>query len=242
MPGHYVGEGEAIIDVQVGTHRLTLCSPEAGKIMRCKPVGTLVEAGVVVTEITGVGKPTWELFVAYRQIDAPGHAGRIGADLRRYFGPGQVFKDVDTVEFGDDITDVIRAMLKRAFVMVVVIGPKWASDPRLQDPDDLHREEIRTALKRGIQVIPVFVHGAAVPAKADLPEDIRPLLGKRGIHLTEERWDYDAGVLIQTVEKALADSPRLKQFLAQVPPWDYKGWVQWIVDEPSLDHDPPKYE
>ncbi len=187
MPGHYVGESEPVIDVQVGTHRLTLCAPFAGKIMRSRGVGTLVQAGDVVTELTSVGTPTWELFVAYRQSDAPGHAGRIGAELRDYFGPGQVFKDVDSLPFGVDYIDFIREKLQRAFVMVVVIGPKWASDSRLQEPDDLHREEIRTALQRGIQIIPVFVHGAPVPPKTSLPEDIRPLLRKNGIELTDKR-------------------------------------------------------
>ncbi len=47
------------------------------------------------------------------------------------------------------------------------------------------------------------------------------------------------GTLIQTVEQALADSPRLKRFLAQVPPWDYKGGWQWVTDDPPPDEEPP---
>lgn len=88
MPGHFVGGREAIVDVQLGLHILTLCAPEAGKIMRCRSVGDIVNAGDVVTELTTVGKPTWELFVSYRRADAPGHAGRVGDALIKYFGPG----------------------------------------------------------------------------------------------------------------------------------------------------------
>jgi len=248
MPGHYVGEGEAIIDVNVGIHHLTLCAPFAGKIMRSRGIGTVVHAGEILTELTGVGTPTWEVFVAYRQSDSPGHAGRIGADLRAYFGPGQVFKDVDSLPFGVDYIDFIREKLQRAFVMVVVIGPKWANDRRLQDQDDLHREEIRTALERGIRVIPVFVNGATVPParkrrwafwrKSGLPKDIRAVFRQNGIEITDKRWNYDVATLIQTVHGVLSDSPRLKRFLAQVGDrsWtdDGPGW-QWIVDNPPPD-------
>ena len=72
MPGHYVGEGEPVIGCQLGIHRLTLFGPFAGKIMRSRAVGTVVRAGDEISAITGVGNPTRELFVAYRQSDAPG--------------------------------------------------------------------------------------------------------------------------------------------------------------------------
>ena len=230
---------------------MTLIAPFAGKIMRCRDVGDVVRPSDVVTELTGVGKPTWELFVAYRQSDAPGHAGRIGADLRSYFGPGQVFKDVDSLPLGVDYIAFIREKLQRAFVMVVVIGPSWLKDPRLRLADDLHREEIRTALQRGIKLIPVFVHGASPPSgrakwwrfwEKRLPQDIRALLRQNGVEVSDKRWDYDVGTLIATIEGALAESPRRKRFLAQVPPWDFKGGWQWIADDPSLDDEPLKYE
>jgi hypothetical protein len=226
MPGHYVGAGEPVVDVEVAIHRLTLCAPFAGQIMRCREVGTVVNAGDVVTELTGVGMPTWELFVAYRRSDAPGHAGRIGDRLIGYFGPGQVFKDVESLPFGVDFVDFIRDMLQRSFVMVVIIGNNWVKDTRLQNPDDLHREEIRTALERGIRIVPAFVNGAPVPRSEDVPEDIRAVVRKQGVEITDTRWDYDVSRLIDTVAKALAGSPRRQRFLAQVPPWDYEGGVR----------------
>ncbi len=242
MPGHYVGEREAIVDVQLGIHILTLCAPEAGKIMRCRAVGDVVNAGDLVSELTGVGKPTWELFVSYRRADAPGHAGRVGDGLIRYFGPGQVFKDIESLEAGQDFVDIVRAMLQRAFCMVVIIGPGWASDERLHDPNDLHREEIRTALQRAIQIIPVLVNGATMPRKDDLPEDIRPLVRRQAVEITDTRWDYDVGRVIEKVEQVLADSPKRQRFLAQVPPWDHDGW-QWVMDDPppeDMEHEGDK--
>lgn len=242
MPGHYVGEREPIVDIEVGIHRITLCAPFDGKVMRCREVGFIVQADERVTELTGVGTPTWELFVAYRRSDAPGHAHRVGDGLITYFGKGQVFKDIESLPYGVDFVDFIREKLQRAFVMVVVIGPEWAKDPRLQDPEDLHREEIRTALERGLHVVPVLVNGATMPRKDELPEDIRPLHRKNAVEMTDKRWDYDANVLVRTVEGFLAESPRRKRFLAHVPPWDWdKGW-QWIADDPHPNDEPFDYE
>jgi hypothetical protein len=235
VPGHYAGEREAIVDIQLGTHILTLCAPEAGKIMRCRAIGDIVNAGDLVTELTTVGTPTWELFVSYRRTDAPGHAGRIGEALIRHLGPGQVFKDIESQEPGQDFVQTVRAMLQRAFCMVVIIGPNWASDQRLQDPDDLHREEIGTALQRGIQIIPALVNGAIMPRPAEVPEDIRPLLRRQAVEVTDIRWEYDTGRILETVDQVLADSPKRHRFLAQVPPWGHVGF-QWVVDDPPPEH------
>jgi hypothetical protein len=240
MPGHYVGAGEPVVDLEVGTHRLTLCAPFAGKIMRCRDVGAIVNEGDVVTELTGVGKPTWELFVAYRRVDAPGHAGRIGDRLIGHFGSGQVFKDVESLPLGVDFVEFIRDKLQRAFAMVVIIGPNWATNQRLQNPTDLHREEIRSALERGIHIVPAFVGGASMPSEQELPEDIRPLARKHGVDISDTRWDYDVSRLVASVERALAESPRRLKFLAQVPGWDDNGGVQWISDDPPPEDLPTK--
>jgi TIR domain len=234
MSGFYVGEREPIVDLQIGMHILTLCAPFAGKIMRCRDIGETVRAGDTVIEVTSVGTPTWELFFAYRRSDAPGHAGRIGERLIGYFGPGQVFKDIESQRPGVDFVHVVREMLQRAFAMVVIIGPRWLVDRRVDDPEDLHREEIRTALERGVHIVPVLVNGASMPRKNELPEDIRPLVRRQAIEITDTRWDYDVGQLAEHLARVLAGSPKRQRFLAQVPPWGHEG-AQWIEDDPVGD-------
>ena len=232
MPGHYVGKGEPVVDLQIGNHILTLCALFDGKIMRCREIGYVVRAGETVIEVTGVGKPTWELFIAHRHADEPGHAGRIGERLIRYFGAGQVFRYIESLRLGDDFPKVVRERLQQAFAMVVIIGPSWLNDQRLHDPEDLHREEIRTALERGIHIVPVLVNRAHMPRKEDLPENIRPLVGRQAVEITDTRWDYDVGRLVTHLEQVLAGSPKRRRFLDQVPPWGHKGW-QFISDDPE---------
>jgi hypothetical protein len=232
MSGHYVGKGDPIVDIHVDDIvRVTFCAPFAGKIMRCREVGYSVTAGEKITELTGVGTPTWELFHSYRRTDAPGQAGRIGERLINYFGPGQVFKDIESLPPAANYIDFIREKLTLAHVMVVVIGPNWAADSRLRDSDDLHREEVRTAIERGIHIVPVLVDGAKMPRKEDVPSDLLPLIYRGAIEITDSRWDYDVGRVVETVERLLADSPKRKNFLKQVPSWDHQG-LHWITDNP----------
>jgi hypothetical protein len=118
--------------------------------------------------------------------------------------------------------------------VVVVIGPRWLNDQRIHDHADLHREEIRTALARGIHIVPVLVNGASVPRADDLPDDIRPLRRRQAIEITDTRWDYDVTRLTKYLTQALAHSPKRQAFLAQVPPWGHNGW-QFIADNPKPD-------
>jgi hypothetical protein len=233
-PGQYVGAEEPVVDLKVGIHILTISAPFAGKVMRCRDVGAVVQPGEQVVEVTGVGTETWGLFIAYRRADDAGNAGRVGDRLRRHFGPGQVFKDVDSLPIGVDFPTFIRTKLRVAFAMVVIIGPRWASDPRLHDPNDLHREEIRTALERGIYIVPVLVGGAAMPRADGLPADIRSLVYRNAVEITETRVEYDTGILINNLDVVLDQSPKRLAFLAQLGPWTDDGpRFQWVVDNPN---------
>lgn len=232
LPGHYVGEHEPVVDIRVGIHILTLCAHEAGKVMRCRNVGEVIHAGDPVMEVTGVGTPTWEVFIGYRRSDSPGHAGRLADRLMDEFGPGQVFRDIESLRKGPDYIDEIQKRLQGAIVMIVVIGPRWL-DERLKDLDDLHRKEIRTALERGIHVQPVLVAGAHMPQAKDLPEDIRALARRNAHEVSDTRWDYDMRCLAEAIAPTLVESPRRQRFLKQFSEaWPTEPTWQWVTDDP----------
>jgi len=145
-----------------------------------------------------------------------------------------VFKDIESLPPGVDFVDVVRDRLQRAVVMVVIIGPRWLDGRRIHEPDDLHREEIRTALERNLVTIPVLVGGAHFPSKDDLPEDVQSLTRRQGLEVADTRWDYDIGTLSEAIIAGLARSPKRQRFLAQVKPgWpDGLQW-QWVTDNPT---------
>ena len=102
------------------------------------------------------------IFVSYRRRDTAGHAGRLVDGLRHEFGREQVFLDID-IPPGVDFSDHIDRTIGAARVLVVLIGDDWLNVQdrqgrrRLDDPADFVRTEIRSALHRGLTVIPVLV-------------------------------------------------------------------------------------
>jgi hypothetical protein len=83
-------------------------------------------------------------------------------------------------------------VLRQCESMVVVIGPRWATvegkhgGRRLFDSRDWVRHEVETALRRrDVQVLPVLVAGAEMPAPEDLPESLRTLPDLNAIDLSD---------------------------------------------------------
>ena len=108
--------------------------------------------------------------------------------------------------------EIVTGAVERARVMVVVIGPTWLNtldhrgNPRLADADDLHRVEIRTALERQIPIVPVLVGGVKMPRRDELPPDIQLLSQMLAVEFTDQRWDYDAQRLSDTIARLLYES------------------------------------
>src|SRR5690242_19550992 len=92
------------------------------------------------------------IFVSYRRQESSHLAGRVADRLADRFGETQVFIDVDTIEPGVDFAEEIRRAVAACTVLVAIIGSAWltATDEqgrrRLDDPDDLVRQEIEAAL------------------------------------------------------------------------------------------------
>jgi TIR domain/Tetratricopeptide repeat len=176
----------------------------------------------------------------YRRDDAAADARLLQIKLSERFPDAQVFMDLDSIGPGVRFAEVIRNALNSSAVLVALIGRQWAEltdeegNRRLNDPDDLVRFEIETALKRGVWVIPVLVNGARPPRQQQLPAGLQELAGLNAVELNYARLDYDAGQLLDAIERVLAvprnlagadrktpekaDRPRPELILAQPPP------------------------
>src|ERR1043166_2741990 len=118
---------------------------------------------------TQSGVDAQKVFICYRREETAAHAGRLYDAMVARFGESNVFMDVDIapgVDFVERITKVVSGCL----VLIVVMGPRWATaedeegQPRLSDPDDFVRLEVETALRRpDVTPIPVLVSGARMP-------------------------------------------------------------------------------
>jgi TIR domain len=210
--GFDVDIGEPLIEIALSEHsRLIVGTHRDGGIRRIFfDVGDRVKGGDQLVEISGVpGVFRNAVFIAYRRSDSSGYTGRIYDGVARDIGSLQVFRDLGSLKPGRDFRDQVAEALQSARVMVVVIAPGWLTaedhrgQRRLDDPDDLHRLEIRTALERGTAIVPVLVGGAGMPRRDQLPEDIQAFTRKQAIEISDSRWEYDAQKLTKTITELL---------------------------------------
>ena len=148
------------------------------------------------------------IFVSYRREDARGDAGRLTDNLKSQFGDKQIFRDIEAIEPGLDFVEAINKAVSSSAVLLAIIGPQWLKvvdqegRRRIDDPNDFVRIEIAAALSRNIRVIPVLVGGAAMPKAEELPAPLESFSRRQAHELSDGRWEYDVGQLMETLEKA----------------------------------------
>lgn len=156
---------------------------------------------------TSSGNRRRNIFINYRVHDTAGETGRLVDRLKQHFYPDQIFMDIDKIEPGLDFTKAIAKSLESCDIMLAVIGPNWlgkkegSDTTRIKEKNDWVKTEIATALERDIRVIPVLVDGGELPAAAELPEDLQPLLLRQTYEISNKRWDYDTGELIKFLKR-----------------------------------------
>jgi TIR domain-containing protein len=150
------------------------------------------------------------IFISYRRRETAGYAGRLYDVLVEHFGAERVFMDI-TMEPGVDFAATIQAAVGSCGALVALIGEEWLTvvdaqgRRRIDDPADVHRMELQAALDRGVRLIPALVQDAELPTAEQLPEALRPLVGRQAVELSDQRWDYDVGRLVTVLERVLSE-------------------------------------
>jgi hypothetical protein len=153
------------------------------------------------------------VFVNYRREDTGPYARLVQIKLGERFPNVPVFIDLDSIEAGADFADAIKSGVDACVVLIALIGAKWLTITdedgrrRLDDPDDYVRYEIRTALERGVRVIPVLADGAKAPRQQQLPDDLQRLARLNALEMSYDRLDYDATRLMDVIQKVLGYVP-----------------------------------
>lgn len=149
------------------------------------------------------GKAPGRIFITYRREDTAYPAAWLFGRLASHFGRDQVFKDIDSIELGDDFVEVITAEVESCDALLALIGGRWLSitSPggrrRLDDPDDFVRLEIEAALARNVRVIPILVEGARMPRADQLPSSLAKLTRRQALELSAARFDVDTQRLLR---------------------------------------------
>lgn len=149
-----------------------------------------------------------EIFVSYRREKSADITGRIRHDLVEVFGQNQVFNDVYSVRRGQNFRDAMARSINRCKVYLIVMGPEWVSvkddegGRRIDNEDDNVRIELETAMARKeLPIIPLFVGGAKMPRKEELPEALKGFVYYNGMRIgTGRDYDRDIADLVMEIE------------------------------------------
>lgn len=162
-----------------------------------------------------------QVFLSYRRRDAKDIAGRIHDHLSVSYGRKNVFQDVNSIIPGARFKDVVRDAIGSCDAFLLLLSPHWAAIEedgrrRIDDPEDLYRQEIEAALARQVPLFPVLVGGAVMPEEEELPPSLRPLTG---LHAATVRSDpdfrTDMASLLAAVHAVAPPNPRL--------------WARWVL-------------
>jgi hypothetical protein len=150
-----------------------------------------------------------QIFISYRREESRWSARSLFDRLAAHFDRKHIFMDIDAIALGEDFVKVIERTVTECDVLIAVIGARWLTctdehnDRRLDNPEDFVRREITTALKRDIRVIPVLVDGALMPRSNELPEDLKPLVRRNALQVSDTRFDDDCRRLTAAIEQVL---------------------------------------
>jgi hypothetical protein len=151
------------------------------------------------------------IFISYRREETAYPAGWLYDRLTDHFGGGQVFKDVDSIQLGDDFAEVITRAVGSCDVLLALIGDRWLTITdaqgrrRLDDPADFVRLEIEAALTRNVRVIPILVDEARLPRADELPPSLAKLVRRQALELSPARFDFDISRLVKVLNTTLAE-------------------------------------
>ena len=190
--------------------------------------------GRVRVMVESAAGSTGRIFISYRRDETAYPAAWLYKRLADHYGAEQVFKDVDSIELGDDFGEVITREVGSCDVLLALIGNQWLTTTdkharrRLDDPQDFVRLEIEAALARNIRVIPILVDKSKMPTAEELPDSLNRLARRQALELSSVRFEFDTGRLLKVLDKELAEirvapaepeaTPGILQAAAATPP------------------------
>lgn len=149
------------------------------------------------------------IFVVYRQSDSGAVARQIADRLAATYGPTAVMTSFQDAPLDVNLQQETYRMATTSAVVLAVIGPAWANDPRLHRPDDVVRYALETALMNPhTRLIPVLVGGAMIPNPQLLPPGLQTLTARGVVSVrTDAFFEQDMQALMAAVRQAMRPAP-----------------------------------
>lgn len=150
------------------------------------------------------------IFVVYRQSDSGVIARQIVDRLAATYGPAAIMTNFQDAPPGVNLQQETYRMATSSALVLAIIGPSWANDPRLHRPDDMLRYALETALMNPhTRVIPVLVGGALIPNAQLLPPGLQLLLTRGVVSVrTDAFFEQDMQALMLALRQAMRPAPQ----------------------------------
>jgi len=156
------------------------------------------------------------VFICYRRDDGGEYAHEILERLAGRLGDHEVFLDMK-IRPGQNFVTAIERGLTSCAVMIVVIGRDWLTvtdadgKRRIDDPEDLVRQEITRGLRSDLLVLPVLVRGASMPTAAELPAPLVELTHRNALEIQHRTRDFDYDALVAALREEFGLLPGDKE-------------------------------
>jgi small GTP-binding protein len=148
-----------------------------------------------------------DIFISYRREDSERIAKRIYAWLIGQFGNRSVFMDLSGIEPGENFQTAIHQGIESAQIVLAIIGKNWCTAAnedgslRLDNPDDVLRQEISGAIDKGLRVVPLLVGGATMPRLTDLPPILASLNSLNAFEVADRSFEDDMVRLAEHIRR-----------------------------------------
>jgi CHASE2 domain-containing sensor protein len=172
---------------------------------------------------------TLNIFISYRRAESSGYSGRIYDRLRLALPDADVFMDVERIEPGANWRERLAERIRAADVVLVAIGEEWrtltdaAGARRLDDPHDVTRWELESAVKQAKRIVPLLLDDAPPLREAELPEPIRALAHLQAIRIRHDAFEAGMDDLIARLTgrslRDEADSMRARLRIERAKRW-----------------------
>jgi hypothetical protein len=146
---------------------------------------------------------TFRIVISYRRVDTGGDARSLAEALERRFGRENVFLDIETIEPGEPFDQAIDRAVDSSDVLLALVGQHWLTltddegRRRIDDPRDVVRLEVGSALARDVRVVPVLLEEAKMPSEDDLPPELAPFSKRNAVELRATSWHPDVERFIE---------------------------------------------
>jgi hypothetical protein len=157
-------------------------------------------------------EPSGRIFISYRRDDTAWASAAIFDRLAEHFGRAQIFKDIESIQLGENFAEAITAAVEGCSVLLAIIGQQWlaVSDNsgrrRLDVPSDFVRLEIEAAITHNVRVIPILIDGALMPREDQLPPGMAGLARRQALELSSNRFNFDIDRLLRVLDGVLSDA------------------------------------